>query len=86
MKSEFEYIKKFIEDNDFGAGSETVRDQLVCLWTAYCIHNSLEPDTSVYDSELKELWSCLNENPSMRPSWPWHCWTGFDGSMCRNLV
>ena len=80
--AEFEYMKKFIVDNDFGPGSETMRDQLVSLWTAYCIHNNLEPDTSEYDSDLSELWNCFTE----KPSWPWHCVNGFEGFMCRHLV
>lgn len=81
-KAEFEYMKKFIADNDFGPGSETMRDQLASLWTAYCIHNNLEPDTANYDTVLRGLWNSFAE----KPSWPWNTINGFEGYMCRYLV
>lgn len=58
-RNEFEFIKAFIcqghHRGDFG------HKVLRCLWTTYCYHNNLEPDISVYDSTILELWHLIGE-------------------------
>lgn len=66
---EFERMRKFAEEADFGGYNVEpnevqmlARNQLRCLWTAYCIIADLEPDTLRYDEQLKELWMAVIEN------------------------
>lgn len=58
---EIEFILNYIESADFGP---TELNQLICLWTAFCIHNDLCVDTGKYDSEINELWNAMNDNIS----------------------
>lgn len=53
--TEFDFIKECIKENDL---SYTIcLEQLRGLWTAYCLHNRYECDTSSYDHKLDELWT-----------------------------
>ena len=52
---EFDFIKEYIKENDLG--NTICLEQLRCLWTAYCLHNRYECETSSYDHELDELWT-----------------------------
>ncbi len=55
-----EYLKEFVRQGCFDG--ELSRDQLRCLWTAYCLHHRLDADTSGYDNDLKELWNPTTES------------------------
>lgn len=79
-KAEFEYMKRFIEENDFDG--ETLCDQLRSLWTAYCIHHGLECDTGKYDGDLLDLWNVMDEQDNIF----WSCFDSFDNFMCKYLV
>ncbi len=65
---ELDFILDFARDNDFGYDS--CREQLRSLWTAYCLHNNLLPDTRLYDNDLLEIWNVVEKNTTH----PW-IWT-----------
>ena len=73
-EAEMKYLKEFVRQGCFD--EELSRDQLRCLWTAYCFHHNLDVDTSGYDEDLNELWDAMGE-PNRE---------GFDNFMCEYLV
>lgn len=81
-EKEMELMKNFAEEAYFD--EEIFRDQLRCLWTAYCLHYNLDVDTSSYDSELWELWQssiiCDEDTAD------WSDFDSFDNFMCAHLV
>lgn len=81
-KAEMEYLKEFVRQGCFDV--EISRDQLRCLWTAYCLHHRLDVDTSKYDSDLTELWDTMAEDEAETADWSDH--DSFDNFMCRYLV
>lgn len=81
-EAEMEYLKEFARQSCFD--EELNRDQLRCLWTAYCLHHGLDADTSGYDNDLAALWNTTAEDESETADWG-----GFDSFgnfMCRYLV
>ena len=70
MMYEWDCIKRFAQSEDFGgehnfspnADQMLAREQLRCLWTAYCILYDLEPDTRGYDQRIAELWDAVISN------------------------
>ena len=81
-EAEMKYLKELVRQSCFD--EETSRDQLRCLWTAYCIHHELDVDTSGYDRELVRLWAALSEGDSEVAGW--RDYDGFDDFMCKYLV
>lgn len=71
-KYELDFIKNFIRERhyrgDFG------RKTLRCLWTAYCYHQDLNPDTAPYDKTIYELWLLTDKEDT----WDWCDFTSFD--------
>ena len=62
IDKEFEYLKQFtIEANDYDVNN-TTRQQIRALWTAYCLHKNLEPDTGAYDMRVFELYEFIVAN------------------------
>lgn len=63
--NELNFIKSFIcrKDHEGDFGRKTLR----CLWTAYCQHQDLEPDTAVYDGTIHELWDLVGQGST--PDW-----------------
>lgn len=67
---EWDRIKRFAESEDFGGGYNEApgacqmlaREQLRCLWTAYCILYDIDPDTLGYDQRIAELWNAVISN------------------------
>ena len=56
-KTELEYIKKFIKENNNNFYYNLVPwQQLKALWVAYCLHHDLIPDTMEYDYEIKNIY------------------------------
>lgn len=55
--AEFNYILAFAVESSFE--NELSRDQLRCLWTAYCFHNNLDADTYEYDGDIRALWNAI---------------------------
>lgn len=39
-----------------------LEDQLMCLWTAYCLHWSFDVDTAPYDNCMLDIWMALHSN------------------------
>ena len=72
IQYELEQIEKLIADNSFPDQFECeiepamlggkphdwlLWNQLSALWTALCIHFSLEPDTNDYDHRVMYIWN-----------------------------
>lgn len=81
-RAEFDYMLAFASENRFD--SETCCDQLRCLWTAYCLHHDLDPDTAQYDNDLMALWTEIEETESNHIFWK--SYEIFDNVMCYFLV
>ena len=81
-EAEMEYLKEFVRKGWFD--EELARDQLRCLWTAYCFHQRLDVDTSGYDSGLLDLWDTMAEEEAEKAGWS--DYDSFDNFMCRYLV
>lgn len=79
-KDEWGQITKFICDNEFpdqfewqesrplttenGFSDWLLWNQLNAVWTAFCIHHNLEPDTKDYDRYVMSIWNqigCLGD-------------------------
>ena len=52
------------------------------LWTAFCIHQNLEPDTFNYDTAIKEVYDDFIKG---KP-YGWKTFKSFDNYMCEYLV
>lgn len=59
MKRELCFMQDFIGGACFD--EEVCRDQLRCLWTAYCLRHNLDVDTSGYDNDLLSLWQKMED-------------------------
>ena len=59
-KAEWDSLVSYIKDGTVYFRNETCRNQLMALWTAYCIHNGLEVDTAIYDAVLLDLFNALS--------------------------
>lgn len=81
-EAEMEYLKEFVRQGCFD--EEISRDQLRCLWTAYCLHHRLDADTSGYDSDLLALWNTVAEEEAETADWSGY--DSFYNFMCRYLV
>lgn len=81
MKKEFDYILEFIEGGDFVQFVEVKK--LMALWTAFCLHHGLDPDTSTYNCYALEMWNYLEEN--LTCPWPPDKFENFGLFMGANL-
>ena len=81
QEAEMEYLKEFARQNCFDG--ENIRDQLRCLWTAYCFHDGLDVDTLGYDNDLFALWGIMMEETE---TGGWKDYDSFDNFMCKYLV
>lgn len=59
----FDTILDVINEDDFS--NKIVRNQIRSLWTAFCIHQNIEPDTREYDEKLSILFDAI-KNSSMQ--------------------
>lgn len=66
-KEELEFILAFIEESSFD--EELVCQQLRSLWTAYCLHHSLDVDTRDYDADITTIWTVMSENEDDNAYW-----------------
>lgn len=57
---EFKYILDFVKGADLDDLCQY--HQLIALWTAFCLHRDLIPDTFSYDTLEKELWDEIVKN------------------------
>ncbi len=80
-----EWIQVFIGCACFD--EEVCRDQLRCLWTAYCLRHNLDVDTSVYDNDLLSLWQMMEDtdNGGEPDTDDWGDYHGFDLFMGKYL-
>lgn len=81
-KLEYEYIIDYIHGAFFD--NEICREQLRCLWAAYCLHYDIEVDTSRYDGNLLKLWGELLKTEEDTADWS--DYESFDNYMCKYLV
>lgn len=57
---EFRYILDFVKGADLDDLSQY--NQLIALWTAFCLHRDLIPDTNFYDILVREVWKEIQKN------------------------
>lgn len=67
-KSEWQFLVDYVKDDTTDFYNDACQNQLVALWTSYCLHNSLDVDTAMYDAVLME-WICstlslMNRKPN----------------------
>lgn len=81
---EWEFLLGYVKDNTVHFYTETCRNQLLALWTAYCMHNDLDVDTAMYDAVLMDLFNALSDEQKAEL----HCTRlpEFDCMMARWLV
>ena len=79
---ELDWMKQFARESFFD--EEVSRDHLKALWTAYCLHYAIEPDTALYDRSLEELWQAVSE--SEEGTADWSDYESFDLFLCTDLV
>ena len=78
---ELEYLFTFVEASSFE--QEILCDQLVCLWTAFCLHNKIDVKADRYSTNLHDLWDQLLKNEE-DPAY-WSGYESFALSMGRYL-
>ena len=82
MRRELDYIFGFV--NEGGFDQDIACDQLICLWTAFCLRFGLDVDTAEYDRIVLEIWDALTA--SEEDSAFWGDFDEFDNSMAKYLV
>ena len=80
-EQEIKFLRQFAFE---GVGDSIERDQLRCLWTAYCLHHDFQVDTYSYDTDLLMLWAAVSE--FARDTGDWSDFDSFDNFMCKYLV
>lgn len=83
-KSEWQFLVDYVKDDTTDFYNDACQNQLVALWTSYCLHNSLDVDTAMYDAVLMDLFNALSDEQKAEL----HC-TGFselDSMMAQWLV
>lgn len=78
---ELSWINSFASEGFFNDG--TSANQLRALWTAYCLHHSLNTDTKDYDDDLRAIWQALQANGGALPYWD--DYESFDNFMTNHL-
>lgn len=76
--AEFNYMLAFVVESSFE--NELSRDQLRCLWTAYCFHNNLDADTYEYESPLSPEQQMHPSETALDHTVPDH-WVYNDGTL-----
>lgn len=79
---EFNFMLSYVQESCFDEA--ICRDWLRMLWTVYCLHHSLEVDTSDYGYDLLELWMKITETGDGTSEWS--DFSSFDHFMCTYLV
>ena len=83
-QSEWQFIVDYVKDSTTNLRHATCRSPLMDLWTSYCLHNSLDVDTAMYDAVLMDLFNALSDEQKAEL----HC-TGFselDSMMAQWLI
>lgn len=59
--NELQYIKDFIKESDDQYYYSFLHwQQLLSLWTTYCLHHNLTPDTYEYDTTVRRLYDQIS--------------------------
>lgn len=82
-KGERLYLNAFARETSFD--DDLYRQQLRCLWTAYCFHHELIVDTAEYDRELYDLWAFMVRCGYPLSQW-WKDFDAFDAFMGEYLA
>mgnify|MGYP000369110105 CR=1 FL=1 len=68
-KSEWQFLVDYVKDDTTDFYNDACQNQLVALWTSYCLHNSLDVDTAMYDAVLMDLFNALSEQSWTNPNY-----------------
>lgn len=79
FSAELKYLNGFAASNTIE--TETEAEQFRSLWTAFCLHQNIDVDTSEYDSCLRHLWEFIQDETEL-----WSDFNQFDMFMCKLLV
>ena len=60
-QSEWQFILAYVKDGTTYFHNAACRNQLVALWTSYCLHSNLDVDTEMYDAVLMDLFNALSD-------------------------
>lgn len=83
-QNEWKFILTYVKDSTTYFHNDACRNQLVALWTSYCLHNDLDVDTVMYDAVLRDLFYALSDERKAEL----HCahFSEFDNTMSQWLV
>lgn len=83
-RNEWQFIMAYVNDSATCFRNKACQNQLVALWTSYCLHNNLDVDTAMYDAVLKDLFNALSDEQKAEL----HCvrLPEFDSMMAQWLV
>lgn len=59
-KSEWQFLIDYVKDDTTDFGLDSCRNQLLALWTAYCIHHDLVVSSAVYEAIIGHLFFALS--------------------------
>ena len=79
---EYIFMVDFAENNGFD--EDICRDQFRMLWTSFCLHNDLDPDTVKYDNNLRKLWAVVEREEECTADWS--DFSSFEDFMSKYLV
>lgn len=65
-KSEWQFLVDYVKDDTTDFYNDACQNQLVALWTSYCLHNSLDVDTAMYDAVL-DVENYIDTQPEATP-------------------
>ena len=82
MNNEWGDLMNYIMKSDFQ--QQVCRQQLMALWTAFCIHNDLDVDTSKYDELLSHIYIALLTKENLFDDWK--IFSNFENYICKFLV
>lgn len=70
LQKEFDFLKAFVWVNSVNSLRETkARENLRILWTAFCLHHGLVPNTKKYGYYITRLWECVDNGNVDDPAW-----------------
>ena len=81
-EKELSYILHFARESEFD--NELICQQIRCLWTAYCLHNNLDPDTAAFDKDLSLVWNVISDTEDDTAYW--NNLDSFSNYLCAELV
>lgn len=61
-------IREYEISPDVNEWEEAAGHHIRALWTAYCLHHDLDPDTASYDQDLRQLWQTIEGSEKLSDS------------------